>query len=246
MAHALRRILCLVLVLLSHPLAAQVFTKSTTPWPDFPTIPKAKLSWVGDDMRVNGLPTKILTFDSEESREAVIANVSAQWRASRRPASEAIVAAKIIGKDLTLGRPHGPFFMLVRAKSAGQNNSQGTISISQILGVEPKLDASSVFVPSDARALSVVESADLGKKSKQVLFSSEMSLISIKQYYSWKMNAEGWTPLQVQDSSISQGAESDGFVVMFQKENKQFDVAVSYDPSSRSSFINANIIEWSK
>jgi hypothetical protein len=222
---------------------AQSFTKTATPWPDMPEIPKATLKWVGDDLRVNGLPTKILAFESEASREEVITNVTTQWGLAKK-IGQNIGPVKVIGSDLTIGRPHGPFFIMVRARAVDLKKSQGTISVSQIIGVTPTLDTSNIVHPSGSKAISVVESYDLGKSNKQVLFRSGLTLSTVKDFYLRTLRNDGWTSIQTQETTRRDGAPSDGFVMIFQRENQQFDIAVSRDIELQSTMINANLIEW--
>ena len=54
----------LALALVGQQAVAQSsFTYGSTPWPEIPAPPKAKVEWVSDDMRVNGIPMRVQRFD---------------------------------------------------------------------------------------------------------------------------------------------------------------------------------------
>src|SRR5579862_2883530 len=47
------------------------------PWPEMPMPPKANVQWIAQNMRVNGVPTRVMQFHSRASREEVIAYYTA-------------------------------------------------------------------------------------------------------------------------------------------------------------------------
>lgn len=239
--------LYLLCTLLCTKLLAQVsFTKGPTPWPDIPMPPKAKVQWVSDDMRMNGVPMKIQTFESEASKEEVVAYYIAYWKVTTPPTTkpnEPVAALTNKGVDTMVTRLHGPFYSMVKVKDAGSGRSEGTISTSQMLGVEPKLDVSGVPAPQSAKPASVVEAIDNGKRNKQILFFSKDSLDSVAEYYQSHLRSTGWNLLQEQIAKPTD-ASPPAIVRMYARNQQQLDVAIGVDRQNRLSIINANLITY--
>jgi hypothetical protein len=240
--------ICLLLmVVISHALAQTTFTKSSTPWPEIPDPPRAKVEWVGDDMRVNGLPMRIQKFESEASKEEVVAYYAAYWKAivlapMAKP-TEVTAAITTNGMDTLITRMHGPFYNMVKVRDSGSGRSEGTISTSQVLGVEPKIDPSGIPAPQSAQAVSVIEGIDLGKRNKQVLYVTKDNYSSVLQYYQSNLNASGWKLLQEQ---ISKPEHTSGraTVRMYTKELQQLDIAIGFDAVKQVTVINANLVSF--
>jgi hypothetical protein len=177
----------LLIVIFNCVFAQSSFTKGATPWPEIPDPPKAKVLWVGDDMRVNGLPMRIQKFESEASKEEVVAFYAAYWKAITPSASVkpkgASAAVTTRGTDTMISRIHGPFYNMVKVRAVAPGRSEGTISTSQVQGVDPKLDSSGIPAPQNAKAVSVVEAIDSGKRNKQVLFITKDTYNNVLNYY---------------------------------------------------------------
>jgi hypothetical protein len=238
--------------------AQTTFTKGPTPWPEIPAPPKAKLAWVSDDMRLNGIPMRIQTFESDASKEEVVSYYVAQWKALAAPdtnqASRGIPhsgAASIPadrtatvtkhGNETIIARLVGPFYSMVKIKDAGPGRSEGTISNSLLKGIDVKLDPTGLPAPQDAVAVNVVEAIDQGKRNKQVLFLSKNSLSSAASYYENHLKSNGWNLLQEQSSPASAGQPA-AVVRMYAKDQQQLDVAIGVDMQRRLTVINANLI----
>ena len=69
----------IIAIMTVNNVSAQAFAKSSTPWPEFPDPPKSKVEWVSNDMRVNGLPMKVMTFESQVSKAEVMSYYQALW-----------------------------------------------------------------------------------------------------------------------------------------------------------------------
>jgi len=247
---ALRAPACLALLAFagSAALAQASFTRGSTPWPDIPTPPKAKVQWVSDDMRVNGIPMRVQTFNSEASKEEVVAYYTAYWKTAQTPPQPGKTVAAVTpkGDDTLVARAHGPFYSMVQVRSAGPGRSSGTISTSQLLGVDPKIDSSGVPAPSGATAVNVVEAIDNGKRNKQVLFISRDSLDSVSGYYQRSLARDGWALLQEQvgKSDKTDDAPTSALVRMYGRDKQQLDLAMGVDASNGVTVINANLISY--
>jgi hypothetical protein len=231
---------------------AQVFTGGPTPWPLLPDPPKSTVQWVGDDMRINGIPTRIAKFSSPAGKAEVMAFYVAHWGRNNPKDPVNHVAVKDTGQDTTVGRPHGPFYMLVRVRDANQDGklgSEGTISVSQLGGNTPKFDTSGVPAPDGASPVSVVEAADFGKRNKQVLFLSRASVANARRHYELSLPRQGWTLIQMQETGPAlQGAsysKEQSFLGIYVKGNQQLDVAIGFDQQRQLTAINTNLISSS-
>jgi hypothetical protein len=234
-------------ILLVSSVFAQTYTKSATPWPEFPEPPKAKVEWVSNDMRVNGLPMKVLHFNSQVAKAEIVAYYQAHWDIADKslglPADSKIKGAVVsqVGKDTVIGKVHGPFYMSVKVKDQGLSGSQGTMTTSMILGVSAEINPKGVPAPGDAKAISVIESADFGKQSKQVLFVSRNSIASVKSFYQQSLPASGWTLLDLHGDGRAQNGIS-GFVMTFFKSKQQLDIIIGNDTQKGATIINVNLI----
>ena len=239
--------LALLLTCAPAPAAAQApasFTRGPTPWPELPAPPRARVQWVSDDMRVNGVPMRIQRFDSQASREEVVAFYVAHWKLPQQPEQPGRTVAAVTprGPDVIVGRAHGPFYSVVKVRAAG-SGSEGTMSTSQLLGTEPVLDAAGVPSPQGAQVVNVVEAIDNGKRNKQVLFVSRDSADSVAGYYLRTLRSAGWTLLQEQQAPAVQDSGR-AIVRMFSRKDQQLDIAVGTDAANGVTVINANLVNF--
>jgi hypothetical protein len=229
--------------------SAQSFTKSSTPWPEFPDPPKSKVEWVSNDMRVNGLPMKVLAFESQVSKAEVMSYYQALWDKYdpslgvpiQAKARYAIVSS--VGPDTVVGKVHGPYYMSVKIKDTSFSTSKGTMTTSLIVGVTPEVNPKGVPAPSNAKPISVVESADFGKQSKQVLFVSQNSIGSIRSFYEQSLPRDGWSLLD----SHGDGRKIDGmsgYILTYVRKQQQLDLIIGNDAKKNATVINANLISF--
>lgn len=241
-------IFCLGILFIDNA-SAQIFAKSSTPWPKFPDPPKSKVEWVSNDMRVNGLPMKVLAFESQVSKAEVMSYYQALWDKYdpslgipiEAKAKYAIVSS--VGPDTVVGKVHGPYYMSVKIKDAPLSTSKGTMTTSLIVGVQPEINAKGVPAPSNAKPISVVESADLGKQSKQVLFVSQNSIGSIKNFYEQSLPRDGWSLLDSHGDGRNVNGMS-GYILTYVRKKQQLDLIIGNDAKKNATVINANLISF--
>lgn len=193
-------------------------------------------------MRLNGVPMRIQRFESQASKDEVVAHYRSYWQTSQLPAQpgKTIAAVTAKGADMLVARTTGPFYSLVKVRSVG-TGSEGTISTSLLLGIEPSLDTAGVPAPASATPASVVEAIDNGKRNKQVLFVSRDSLASVAAWYAQALRAAGWTLLQENAAPASVNNPA-GLVRMFSRKEQQLDVALGQDLAAGVTLINANLV----
>lgn len=231
---------------------AQEFTKSTTPWPLIPDPPKSKVEWVSADMRVNGLPMKVLKFESTVALEELIAYYRAHW-----DASDGTVVANIDGKksSILVDRPdsgsvviskfHGPFFMTVKATRDKLSTSSGTLTVSMVGGNQPSMDASDVPHPSSAKVVSVVESADLGKISKTAMFVTDDSVAQVEFYYAKNLPNNGWQVVDRHASKQRLNGQA-AYVLMLKRADEELEVVIAAVEGKRVTTFRTNQIRFTE
>ncbi len=238
------KLFAVALLFLTEAARAQAtFTKDGTPWPDIPPPPKSKVQWVSDDMQINGIPMKVQTFQSQASSEEVVRFYVAHWRIDLQAAPDvAKPPAGVMhhGSDTLVSRAHGPFYSQVKVRARG-NGSEGTVSTSRLLGVEPRIDPSGIPSPRSATAVNVVESIDNGKRSKAALLLTPEPIASVANFYQSHLRAGGWALLQEQ-AGDRQGGQPSALVRMYAKDKQQLDVALGIDAERNLTVINANLV----
>lgn len=142
-----------------------------------------------------------------------------------------------------MARAHGPYYSLVKVRSASDGGSEGTISTSLLLGVEPRIDASGIPAPRSATPVNVVESIDNGKRNKQVMLVSREPLDSIASYYQTQLAASGWSLLQEQNAS-AKGSQGPAIVRMYGRDKQQLDVAMGVDAERRLTIVTVNLVKF--
>lgn len=227
----------------------QVFVKPVEPWPQIPEPPKSKVEWVSPDMRINGIPTQLLTFDSTVSLEEVVAYYQAHWDAldSRTPApvgsnAKGAVVTRTPSGEALIGRFHGVFYQTVRVKRAGLGGSKGTLSVALLGGQQAKMNTTGIPFPQRARAIGVVESADAGRVSKNVHFLIAEDAERVKSYYLDRLPNQGWM-LQQQLGSDRLPDGSSGYMMVFQKEADQMDVVIAEKPGLPDTTFRVNLVQ---
>jgi len=207
-------------------------TAAAESWPDIASPPKAKVQWVGDRMRIDGVPTRILQFQSSVSRTEVVEYYRAYWSGGypTKPSVSPLGAATVVGQR------HGPFFMTVKVEDAGGGTSRGLISVAEVAGVEVKRDPGIVPVMPGATVVSVVESDDPGKHSRNVTLIGPQAVTSAIQFYTAEFANAGWHQIQ------GAGAAGAGSFFVFAKDGSEMQVSVVMGKDKRGSCVMANLV----
>jgi hypothetical protein len=230
-ATAARRLLALALFLWAGALRAE----SSTPWPDVAVPPHAKVEWVADNMKVNGFPMRVLHFESTASREEVVNFYTAHWSGGypTKPAVRTQDGTTIVGQA------HGPYFMTAKVSDAPHSGSQGFLSISQIVGNHAERSAGPLPLPPGATILTVVESSDPGKQSRQVTAVERAGVIAGANWFQAALEGAGWH--LVQRTQADARTADAGLLQIFQRD--QDEVSVSVMPGAqRGSSVVLNLV----
>jgi len=215
--------------------AARAF--ASEPWPELPLPPHSSVQWVGDSMRVNGVPMRIMQFESNAAAHDIVEYYLAYW--SRGYPTKPSV--RPVGPATVVGQAHGPYYMTVKVKDADHGGSAGLIAVSRLLGARIERSPGPLSLMQGAKVLQVVESNDPGKTSRQMVISNPLAPPSVVRYYLSWFQGEGWQLVQHTDTPRSARASESSFMV-FQRDREEALVSVVAASAASGSVMVANLV----
>ncbi|HET9389301.1 MAG TPA: hypothetical protein VFO44_06615 [Steroidobacteraceae bacterium] len=222
-------------------LAGTAGVRAAEPWPEMPAPPKAKVQWIAQDMRVNGVPTRVWQFESRASRQEVIAYYTAYWAGDGAGGYEHKPSVHALGDATVIGQVHGPYLMNVKVEDGPKASSKGLISVAQVLGSKPDHAPGLVPLMPGGHVVSVVESRDPGKQSRQVLVLTPQPVASVIQFYRASFLNAGWKQVQGDEQPRRIGRTSTGFAV-FAREDSEMQLSMVDSPQGRGTTLLANLV----
>ena len=217
--------------------AGGALADSTEPWPEIALPPKAKVEWVSDSMRVNGIPMRVMRFDSSVSRAEIIEYYRAQWTRGY----EMKPSVEQIGDSTVIGQAHGPYFMTVKVHDGPNGSSSGLIAASQSLGNKIERDAGDLPLMPGARVLQVVESNDPGKRSREVVAVNPAGISSAQSFYEAAFHNAGWHQVQQSNGDPAKPGRP-GYFAVYQRDGSEVQLAIVERPEVRGSVLVANAV----
>lgn len=208
---------------------------ATTPWPEVPDPPKAKVEWVAKDSVINGLPSRIEKFESQLSMEEVLAYYRAFWANSPTGKPRENKA----GEWHTMSTLQGPFQISLQVQSKGKQGSFGLISTANFGEANKDFYPKSMPKWSDAKVLQVMESDDGPKHSQYVVVASRESLDFNIQRSREEWQRRGFTLTR---ESKPDSANPSSWVASFDKEGAQVDVTVARSDRYRATTVTTNLV----
>jgi len=224
-----------LLLLLSSALFAACGARAAEPWPQIPSPPRARVQWVGDNMRVNGVPTRIQQFQSRAGRTEVVEYYREYWSGGY-PTKPSI---KPLGAATVISQKHGPYFMTVKVEDGPGGASQGLISVSRMAGSRVEFNPGSLPLMPGAKVVSVVESSDPGKTSREVVVLGSQPPQSVLQFYQGSYGDGGWR--QVQSNEVARTARNPGGAfVVFARDATEMQLSITDGPEGKGCVLVAN------
>jgi hypothetical protein len=216
--------------------AASLADASSEPWPEIPSPPKSRVEWLADSMRVNGVPMRVMHFDSSRDRSTIVEYYRAYW--SGYPTKPSVRTAP---SETVMGQAHGPYFMTVEVKDAANGGSAGVIAVSRPIGA--KIDRSPGELPlmPGAKVLQVVESNDPGRSDRELLVKNPVPLSSVVHYYQAALVDAGWRSVQYSDVE-RKGARRAGAFLVYRREHSELELSAVASADGRSSTLLANLV----
>ena len=210
---------------------------ASEPWPELPLPPKAAVQWVAQSMRVNGVPTRIMQFQSRASRTEIVAYYQSYWSGGYpHPAT-----VHPLGEATVVGQKHGPFLLTLKVEDAPHGASTGLLAVAQVGGAKPDLDPGQLPMMGGAHVISVIESDDPGKHSRQVVILAPQPPSSVSDFYEAALTNEGWQQVQGGAGMSREGRPASGFAA-FAREGNELQVSITQAPGGRGSTLVANLV----
>jgi hypothetical protein len=223
-----------ILIVLSLSGRAQ----AAEPWPFVPLPPKADVQWVAQSMRVNGVPTRVMQFQSRASRAEVADFYRAYWTGGYL--HKASVHA--MGQEATVvGQKHGPYLMTLKVEDAAGGTSTGLISVAQVIGSRVDRDPGELPLMGGAHVISVVESDDPGKHSREIVVLTPQPPSSAAQFYQASLTNAHWLEIQRSEGPRKAGGP-DGSFAVFARDGSEMQLSIVATPKGRGSVLVANLV----
>lgn len=209
-------------------------------WPAIDVPPKSHVEWVGQDMKMNGVPLQVQKFDSALRVDEVLTFFRTHWGTQEQKKS----VENVHGAYTVIGRRQGDFYFTAQIKPSAQFGSEGFLSVSKLPSMpKPDLSPGDLPVNSGTRVLSVFESNDAGKSSRQVMLANRDSVQSNVRFYEAALESRGWTKKQ---SAAAKNLAADNNLSYFQKGNQELNMEILRQPRSTLTLIVANIVTNSR
>jgi len=192
------------------------------------------VQWIAPSMRVNGVPTRVMQFQSRISRSEVVDYYRAQWSRGFEHAP----VIHTLGAATVIGQLQGSYLMTVKVEEGDRETSLGVISVAQVIGSSVDRDPGEVPLMGGAHVVSAVESDDLGKHSRQVLILAPQPPASVSQFYQASFVNAGWT--QVQGAGNAGG--SAGSFVVFAQSGREIHLSIVPASKGGGSTVLANLV----
>lgn len=208
------------------------------PWPEMPMPPKANVQWIAQSMRVNGIPTRIMQFQSRASRAEVVSYYRAHWTGAyeHKPSVNSFRDATFVGQT------HGPYLMTVKIEEGPHESSHGLISVALVIGSKPDREPRELPMMPGAHVISVVESDDPGKHSRQILVTAPQSAAAVIDFYTASFGNSGWVQVQTTDLPSAPGRAGTGGFLTFAQGSTEAQLSVIEAPRGRGSTVLANLV----
>lgn len=173
-----------------------VFTGSQSAaadWPELPVPDDAKVVVVGEDMNINGLPTRISELSSSRSPEEILSYYRQEWQAPAVSDGPGYIEKEAGGWQI-LSRYEEPYFYTVQVSESAMGSSFGFLAVSmpmELVNYEPE----ELAMPAGSEILSDVVSDDAGKRGRVVHFKNSQSIEANYNFYVKRYLADGWAEL---------------------------------------------------
>ena len=182
-----------MVLLMGIGLVACALQVSAADWPEFPSPEDSRLRVVGEDLSINGLPTRIWELSSPKAPEEILAYYQEQWQQPVAPGAPGFLE-QTVGEWQIISRAEEPYLYTVQVAEAAVGTTFGFLSVSQPLQLEghkPEAFAK----PAGSEVLLDLASDDQGKRGRVVQFKNRQSIESNYQFYKKRYLAKGWVEL---------------------------------------------------
>lgn len=212
---------------------------AAAPWPELPDPPRARMEWIAEDARINGLPSRIERFESELSTSEVLDFYSNHW--SRSQATPSRRGTR--GEWKTIAALAGKMQIVVQVRPRA-GGSEGIISMVDFGNAKAEFIPAELPSWSDVQVLQVMESVDGPKRSELVTMQSTSGFDLLRRRWRDAWVRKGY--------AISHESEAPGeggmrtWLATFDKPPRYVDMTVAHHPADGITHISANLLSPAK
>lgn len=166
---------------------------SAMEWPDVPLPESASVVIVGEDISINGLPTKIWELSSTQSPEEILSYYRREWKTPIVPDGPGFIEEEAGGWQV-ISRSEKPYLYTVQLVESSMGSSKGFLAVSkpmELVGYQ----ADDFAKPAGSEILSDVVSDDAGKRGRVIQFKNSQSIEANYNFYRNRYLADGWEEL---------------------------------------------------
>ena len=193
---------------------------STCCWADWPVLPNptnAKIEAIGEQVRLNGVPMRMLRILSAQSADSMLAFY-------KKAMGTRHAQAEFYGTHI-LSQERGDYFITVRISKLSPTLTETLLSISDGRASQRAQNLPLGFaLPADSELLSDMESVDAGKNARQLVFTNGHSIQTNADFMAKAMAGKGYT-LQPK-LSVSNAKNR---ILMFDGDNREARLVVTQD-----------------
>jgi len=201
-------------------------------WPEFIYPAEATAQVVAQDMVFNGIPMRVLTFQSKLSSDQMVKFYQRRWKRHGAPEP----ALSKLGEWRIVGMMDGEYYKTAQVK-AERDGSTGYLGISlglkSIGKTKPVLGAGAP-VPFGSVVRNDIYSVDLPKKARTVILTNRQSVDFNLNYYLRHYQGDGWGALMKKRVREPEH----GAALVFRKGVEEASVAISEKNGQTVVFLN--------
>ncbi len=205
-------------------------------WPEIEPPPQSHVVWVGQDMKINGVPLRVQQFDSSLAADDVLTFYRAHWGSRQERKS----VENKRGDFSVIGRKEGDYYLTVEVKNSARSGSEGFLSVSRLPGVDkPDMSPGELPMNSGSKVLWVMDSSDAGKSSKQVTLFNRDSVKSNVLYYDNALLTRGWTKKQ---ESSAKNVPDESTLTSYAKDKEELTLEIIRKQGSVATLVVSNLV----
>jgi hypothetical protein len=159
--------------------------------PEFKAPPDANVSFVAEEMILNGIPMQVRRFTTQAGVEEVVDFYRKEW-GDGTPAQPGFVVNTMTPPWFVISRMEDDYLMTVQVQHAGKG-AWGYLGLSRLSERQRGPVIGKYFpMPAGSQTLNELISKDPGKKGRTMQILNEQSLVNNVNFYRNHYQGEGW------------------------------------------------------
>jgi len=225
----MNRLIGILLCLFALPMHAGALD-----WPVIESPPKSRVQWVGQDMKLNGVPMRIQQFSSGASVGEVLNYYRALWGNMAEKKS----VEKTVGKRQTIGKWVGEYYLSIQVQPDGLTSSSGYMVINKMVQKKDVVSSQHNFpVMPGGSFYSELESNDPGQTATTITMLNQASVDSNADFFKGRLAAQDWKLDKQYGGPQQNGA---AHALFFRRDKQEAMVIVSKNAQGTS--VVANVL----